>query len=154
MLRMNTYQQVMHVQLLKLCKHGHDCDIVSHFVSAFWGHVPTPCWYVINDVCRQWIDAFSHHYYTRLPLRLMLMVLKMMMPVGVTSLLLIVSIFCSAAWAGTQQPSLYSTIINFIIIINHRHQSRQERCLYIWWEEPINWKCAIFLSTVTVVNPG
>ena len=23
--------------------------------------------------------------------------------------------------------------------------NRQERCLYIRWEEPINWKCAIFL---------
>ena len=38
--------------------------------------------------------------------------------------------------------------------MGHQVQSRQERCLYIRWEEPINWKCAISLSTVTVVNLG
>ena len=38
--------------------------------------------------------------------------------------------------------------------MGHKVQARQECCLYIRWEEPMNLKCSIFLTTVTVVNSG
>ena len=45
----------------------------------------------------------------------MLLMLMMVVRVGVTSLVLILSIFCPAAWARAQRQCLYSNIIIFII---------------------------------------